>query len=151
MKSHALYWPALIIAALGAAVVPISALDAPVRSLVLFPMTYTVSVTIAALFARICFDPACRRGIDAANKEIQGDHPFRFRWMMFDREWGLFGSREGPRSLQLVRVILAIEFVTAMIFIGGDILLLAAGSFAVTIALTLMHVALNTRATAEVP
>jgi hypothetical protein len=95
------------------------------------------------------FDPSCRRGIDAANKEIRGDHPYRFRWMMFDAEWGLFGSREGPRSLQLVRLISFIEFIASMIFsgkLGTGVLLLSAASFAVTLMLTIIHVGLNTSA-----
>ena len=149
MRSHALYVPALIAATLGAAIVIIGTFSEPVRDMLVRPMTFISTAVLIALFLRMIFDPHCRRGIDAANVQLRGARPWpgRFRFMPFDPAWGLFGSRMGGRSLQLIRAVLFVEFLVALVLSSNhrpDLLLLAASSFAVTILLTIIHVGLNT-------
>ena len=150
MRSHALYIPALVLAALGAAIALIGTFSEPVRETLVRPMAIIAMAAVILLFLRILFDPQCRRGIDAANVELRDGSPWpgRFRIMFFDPEWGLFGSRMGGRSLQLIRTVLFLEFVVALVLTRNDntdLLLLAAGSFAMTIMLTIIHVGLNTQ------
>jgi hypothetical protein len=152
VNRYALYWPALIVATVGAGLVAIGAVSEPVRETLARPVTYVAAGVTVILFLRMLFDPACRRGIDAANKEIQGERPFAPRWSGFsDNEWGLFGSRTGDRPLQLIRAILFIEFVVALLLASEgatDLLLLATASFAVAMILSIIHVGLNTAAEA---
>ena len=110
-------------------------------------MTLVAAGCLLLLFFRVLFDPACRSGINAANKELQGNQPFRLRWTgPFNRDWGLFGSRMGDRPLQIVRAILLVEFILALVLTSHDrpdLLLLSATSFAIAIILTILHVGLN--------
>ncbi len=149
MRSHALYFPALVVAALGAALVAIGAFVQPLRAVVVYPMTLIVAAMAIVLFLRMLFDPQCRRGIDAANAELRGGRPWPTarRIKFSDPEWGLFGSRSGNRPLQVVRAALLLEFIVTLLLTGKgrtDLLLLAAASFAVAMALTIIHVGLNT-------
>src|SRR5438445_4171200 len=108
MRSHALYLPALVVAALGAAVVALSAFVQPLRAALVHPLTLIEGAVTVALFLRMLFDPQCRRGIDAANIELRAGRPWPSgRGIKFaDPEWGLFGSRSGNRPLQVIRALL---------------------------------------------
>jgi hypothetical protein len=150
MRSHALYYPALVVSALGATIVVLSVFLVSVRAAAVRPMTFVAVAVVVALFFRMLFDPRCRRGIDAANIELRGGAPWPGKvrpFMYFDPQWGLFGTRTGDRSLQVIRLILFIEFVTALVLSGDhetDLLLLSMFSFAATMLLTIIHVGLNT-------
>ena len=149
MRSHALYWPALLVASVAGAILAISASFELARAVLVRPATIVTAGVAFVLFLRMLFDPQCHRGIDAANKEIQGDQPFRFRWIRpLDPQWGLFGSRTGMRSLQAVRAVILFEFITTLFLAGKnetDLLLLAVSAFAVVIMLSVIHAGLNTQ------
>jgi hypothetical protein len=113
-------------------------------------MTLVAAAVAIALFLRMLFDPRCRRGIDAANAELRGDRPWpSMRRVKFSEpEWGLFRTRSGNRSLQVLRAILFFEFIIALVLTGRDrtdLLLLAAASFAVTMMLSIIHIGLKVR------
>jgi hypothetical protein len=150
MRSHALYFPALVIAALGAALVPLSLLVEPLRAALVYAMTLAAAGVTTALFLRMLFDPRCRRGVSAANAELRGDRPWpnMGRVKFSDPEWGLFGTRYGARPLQILRAVLFFEFIAAFALTGdrADLLLLTAASFAVTMMLSIIYVGLNTEA-----
>jgi hypothetical protein len=151
MRSHALYVPALVVAALGAALVPFSLLVHPLRAVFVYPMTLVAAALIICLFLRMLFDPRCRRGIETANAELRGGRPWPSarRVKFSDPEWGLFGTRYGARPLQVLRAVLLLEFIVALVLTGGDrtdLLLLTAASFTITIMLSIIHVGLNTEA-----
>ena len=151
MRSHALYFPALVVAAVGAALVAISLFVEPLRAALVYPMTLVAAAVTIALFLRMLLDPRCRRGINAANAELRGGRPWpSVRRVKFsDPEWGLFGSRSGNRPLQVLRAVLFFEFIVALVLTGRDrtdLLLLAAASFAVTMMLSIIHIGLNTQA-----
>jgi hypothetical protein len=148
MKPHILYVPALLVAMLCAGLVALGPLAEATRTL-FPPLTLVAAATAAALFVRWVLDPRCRRGIAAANRELQGDQPFRprRRLRLLDPEWGLMGSRVGGRALLVVRAVLMFEFTLALLVSGQahhEVLILAAAGFAVTIMLSLLHVGLNT-------
>ena len=156
MKSHSLYFPALTVAGLGAALVPLSLFVEPLRVSLVYPMTLVAAAATIVLFLRMLLDPRCRRGIDVANAEMRGGRPWpNTRRLKFsDPEWGLFGTRSGSRYLQILRAVLFFEFVAALVLPGRgrtDLLLLAATSFAVTMMLSIIHVGLNTQASAFPP
>ena len=148
MRSDYLYWPALTVAAFGAALVPLAVFIGPARETLARPTTMVAVGVTCVLFLWILFDPRCRNGVRAASFEIRDDpRPFGFRRAFSDPEWGLFGHRLGGRPLQLVRAVLWFEFLAALIFTGRattDILLLAASAFAAAMMLSLIHVGLNT-------
>lgn len=148
MRSHFLYWPSLIIAAIGAALVPVAVASGAVRGTVTRPMTILEAATTVLLFLRMLFDRKCLNGINAASIEIRDDpRRFGFRRSLTDPKWGLFGSRLGERPLQVVRAILWFEFIAAVILAGrsrADILSLAASAFAVTMMLSIIFAGLNT-------
>jgi multisubunit Na+/H+ antiporter MnhB subunit len=151
MRSHALYFPGLVVAATGAAVVVLSLFFQPLRDILVRPLTFVAGGVLLALFLRMLFDPNIRQGIDAANIELRSrkPRPSSFKPMPFDRHWGLFGSRMGNRALQSIRVVCFGEFVLALLLSPHDrpdLLFLALASFAVTIMLTIIHVGLNTQA-----
>jgi hypothetical protein len=151
MRSYALYFPAWVVAALGAALVPLSVFIRSLRVALVYPMTLVAAAVTTALFLRMLFDARCRRGINAANAELRGDRPWpnMHRVKFSDPEWGLFGTRSGNRSLQVLRALLLFEFIVALVLTGRDrtdLLLLAAASFAVTMMLSIIHVGLNTQA-----
>ena len=150
MRLHALYFPAWMVAAIGAVLVPLSLSVEPLRGALVYPMTLVAAAATIVLFLRMLFDPRCRRGIDAANAELRGGRswPSMRRIKFFDDEWGLFGTRSGDRPLQLVRAVLFVEFIVALVLTGSertDLLLLAAASFAVTMMLSIIHIGLNTQ------
>lgn len=134
------------IAALAGAVAFASILLPPVR-LVLFPATILVGGTVALLFLRMLFSGTYRRGIDDANREMQGSDPWPGRpKKLRDPDWGLFGSRAGSPALRCLRAVLVVGTLPLALLqnrIGGDVLALwFAGTF-VAIQLSLMHAALS--------
>ena len=150
MRSHALYLPALMIAATGAAVVALGLLFEPLRNILVKPVTLIVVGVLLVLFLRLLFDPKVRQGIYAANAELRGvkSWPGSFMPKPFDPEWGLFGSRMGDPPLQVVRVVSFAEFAVALLLSRHerpDLLILAAASFTVTLMLTIIGVGLNTQ------
>ena len=145
MSKHALYFPALAIAAVGGATMAFGAIYPPVGFFVQ-PMTYFCAAATLMLFLRMLFDPRCHRGIEAANRELLGDQPFRAKWpKLNDPQWGLFGSRGGDKSLMFVSAVLFCEVVVAMPFsrVRPELLLLAAASLGVTMMLSLIHIGLS--------
>jgi len=144
MNKHVLYFPALVVATTGGATVALGALY-PV-GIYIRPVTYLCATTILILFVRMLFDPRCHRGIEAANREMQGSQLFRARWpKLKDPKWGLFGSGVGDRPLLVVRAVLFCEFAVTMLF-GGvrpDLTLLAGASFGVAMLLSLLHASLQ--------
>jgi hypothetical protein len=147
MRSHVLYLPALALASLCAIVVAISPFAEPAREVLVRPLTWVAAAVAALLFLRMLLDPQWHRGIWAANRELQGDRPFRLRGpKLTDPQWGLFGSRGGTRPLLLVRAVLFLEFIAALVSSGvgkPDVLFLASAGFAVAIMLSLIHIGLN--------
>ena len=145
MNRHVLYFPALVVAITGGATAVLGAIY-PSVGFYIRPVTYVCAATILILFARMLFDPRCHSGIKAANREMQGDQPFRAKWpKLGDPKWGLFGSGVGDRPLLLVRAVLLCEFGVAMLF-GGvrpDLILLAGASFGVAMLLSLLHAGLQ--------
>lgn len=140
-----LYFPALVVAVVGGVTVVVGAIFPPVGFLV-GPVTYVCAGAISVLFLRMLFDPRCHRYIEAANREMHGDQPFRAKWpRLNDPQWGLFGSRAGDKLLLLVRVVLLCEFGVAMLFghMRPDLTLLAAASFGVAIMLSLLDIGLK--------
>jgi hypothetical protein len=145
MKSHALYLPALAVAAIGAAVVAFCFLE-PLGDALVRPLTFIAVGAVTVLFVRMLFDANIRQGISAANIELRGGSFFQ---RPFDSKWGLFGSRMGGRPLRVIRTVCFAEFVVALLFSrhdGRDLLFLALASFGVTLMLTIIHVGLNTQA-----
>lgn len=151
MRSHALYFPAIVVAAFGAALVPLSLLVEALRAALVYPFTLIAAAMTVVLFLRMLFDPRCRRGIEAANAELRGGRtwPSIGRVKFSDPEWGLFGTRHGAGPLQIVRATLFFEVIVGLVLTSRDrtdLLLLSAASFAVTIVLSIIHVGLNTEA-----
>ena len=150
MRSHLLYWPSLLVASLGGVVVAAGAAYEPARLLLAHPMTALAAGTAIVLFMRMLFDPTCRRGINAANRETMGVPGFKFRLTpILDRRWGLFGDRGGSPLLLSIRAILAVELVLAMVLTSRgvpDLLQLAFASFFVVMMLSLIHVGLTSNA-----
>ena len=145
MSRHLLYFPALVVAVVGGVTVAVGAIFPPVGFFV-GPVTYVCAAAILVLFLRMLFDPRCHRGIEAANREMHSDQPFRAkRPRLNDPQWGLFGSRAGDKSLLFVRAVLFCEFGVAMLLsrVRPDLTLLAAASFGVAIMLSLLHVGLK--------
>jgi hypothetical protein len=149
MKSHVLYYPALVVAALGAALPPLSLIVGLLRTAVVYPMTLVAAAMTATLFLRMLFDPRCRRGIDTANAQMRGDTPWPStrRPRFSDPQWGLFGTRYGDQPLQALRAVLLLELIVALLLGRGgriDLLALTGASFSVTVMLSLIHLGLNT-------
>jgi hypothetical protein len=148
MRSHALYLPALVLASVCAVVVAITPFLEPPQRMLVRPLIWIAAAALAVLFLRMLFDPRCHRGIWTANRKLQGDQPFRFRGpKLTDPEWGLFGTRGGPRPLLFVRAVLSVEFLAALILTGRgrpDTLMLASAAFGIAIVLSLIHLGLNT-------
>lgn len=145
MSRHVLYFPALIVAVAGGVTVALGVIFPPVGSFV-GPITYVCAAALLVLFLRMLFDPRCHRGIEAANREMHGDQPFRAkRPRLNDPQWGLFGSHAGDKSLLFVRAVLFCEFGVAMLFSRArpDLTLLAAASFGIAIMLSLLHIGLK--------
>lgn len=147
MKAHLLYWPSLLVAAMGGVIVAVGAAYEPARSLLATPMSLLAATTAIVLFLRLLFDPRCRRGIEAATREMMGGQGFQFRLTpIFDPHWGIFGSRAGPPLLLAIRAALVVELFAAMVLTGRgvpDLLYLAFASFFVVMLLSLIHVGLG--------
>lgn len=144
MSSRWIYWPSLLIAALGGAVVVIGAAYEPARATLANPLALLAAAVALLLFLRMLFDPRCHRGIKAANQEMMGDHGVQFRLTpALDRQWGIFGSRGGPPLLLAIRAILLIELIAVMLLAREVPILqfLASASFGVVMMLSLLHVA----------
>ncbi|WP_443750050.1 hypothetical protein [Asticcacaulis solisilvae] len=118
----------------------------PVR-LILVPATAFVAGTAVVLFLRILFSPACRRGINAINEDMQGSgsgrgRPIRFR----DPDWGLFGRRAGTAALLGVRAVLFLGMMPLALlqhWVGMDVVKLwVAGTF-VAMELSIIYAALS--------
>lgn len=108
-------------------------------------IAYATASVAALLFVSMLFDPASHFAINAANREMQGDQPFKFRFIsLFDEEWGLFGAKGGNRFLLALRCVLFVEFLVALVttprtqsLYGAAPLILAALGFAISILLSL--------------
>lgn len=136
----------LWIAAL-AGVISLVSIPFPPMRLILFPATIFVGGTAVFLFVKILCSRAYRRGIDAANREIQGSDPWPGRARSSSEpDWGLFGSLAGSPALRWVRAILVLGILPMGLlqnWIGMDVAQLwFAGGF-VAMELSLMHVALS--------
>lgn len=153
MRSHLLYWPSLLVAALGAVVVAVGAIHEPARTMVAVPLAWVAAGFVVVLFVRALFDPRVRRGIDAANREILGPHGFQFRrTKLNDPRWGVFGTQTGSPVLLAVRAVLFIELLAAMPFVGlvgSELLHLAAASAGVAMMLSFIHAGLAMAAEGE--
>lgn len=115
------------------------------RSLIPFilPSIYAVGGCALALFLRVLFSRFYRRGIDGANKAIQGTDPWPGKGKsLFDPEWGLFGKRAGTPTLLWVRAVLLFGIVPAQIVqeqTGVEVGSLWVASTFVVMQLSLMH------------
>ncbi len=123
-----------------------SILFAPVR-FILLPGTIFVAATAVLLFVRMLFSRTYRRGVDAANREMQGNDPWPGRPKKFrDPDWGLFGSRTGGPALLWLRAVLVLGVLPMGLlqnWIGMEVVWLwSAGAF-VAMELSLMHLALS--------
>jgi hypothetical protein len=147
MKPHVLYWPSLLVASFGGAVVAAGALYDPVRSLLTQPTSIVAAATTAVLFLRMLLDPKCHQGINSANREMLGGSGFSLRMPRpFDRRWGLFGSQGGSLLLLTIRAGLMAELFAAMFLTGRgnpDLLWLALASAGVAQMLVLLNVGLT--------
>jgi hypothetical protein len=129
------------VAALG------SVLFAPMR-FVIGPATIFVAATAALLFVRVLLSRTYRRGVDAVNREMQGDAP---QWLakptkFSDPEWGLFGSRAGSPALLWLRAILVMGILPMGLlqnWIGLDVVMLWFWGAFVAMELSIMHAALT--------
>jgi hypothetical protein len=135
------FWIAVLAGLLSIA----SIFFAPARSIV-YPATLFVGATAALLFLKMLFTRTIRRGVDAANREMQGDDPWPGKPKKFrDPEWGLFGSRTGTPTLFLLRAVLSIGILPLALiepWIGtGPVVLWLAGAF-VAIELGIIELAL---------
>ena len=152
MTSRWIYWPSLLIAALGGAVVVLSAAYDPVRATLASPLALLAAVVAILLFLRMLFDPRCHRGIKAAHYEMTGDHGVQFRFLpVFDPQWGIFGSRVGSPLLLTIRAILLIEMIAVMLLAREMPVLhfLAFASLGVVMMLSLLHVAGTSHSTGQ--
>lgn len=98
----------------------------------------------AILFVCLLFNREMHIGIEKANRALQGDRTFQFKWIKFsDPEWGFFGRRAGSPSLLVLRALLFVEvFVAAFVFgVPSDGFFLAAGGFGIIMLLSLWHLA----------
>ncbi|OAN65919.1 hypothetical protein A7X12_14340 [Sphingomonas sp. TDK1] len=123
-----------------------SILFAPMR-FILLPSTIFVGATAVLLFLRMLFSRTYRRGVDAANREMQGNDPWPGRPKKFrDSDWGLFGSRAGSSALLWLRAVLVLGLLPLGLlqnWIGMEVVWLwFAGAF-VAVELSLMHLALS--------
>ena len=139
-----LRWLALAVVSVDALTFPVARLTHLLTDGVLRVVIVISAGFLATLFLRALFDPACHRAVNAANKELKGDRPLKLRWaLIFDRTWGLFGSRMGGGYLKLIRPILLAEFVLGLLTNGsgesGLPLLLAAAGFGTAIMLTIIQ------------
>jgi fatty acid desaturase len=121
-------------------------LFAPLR-LILLPSTIFVSATAVLLFLRMLFSRTYRRGVDAANREMQGNDPWPGRpKKVLDPNWGFFGSRGGSPALLWLRTVLVIGVLPMMLlqyWTGIEVVWLwLAGAF-VAMELSVMHLALS--------
>jgi hypothetical protein len=151
MTSRWIYWPSLLIAALGGAVVLISATYEPARALA-SPLALLAAAVAILLFLRMLFDPRCHRGIKEANHEMMGDHGVQFRLTpVLDPQWGIFGSRAGSPLLLTIRAVLLIEIIAVMLLAREVPILhfLAFASFGVVMMLSLLHVAGTSHSTGQ--
>lgn len=119
----------------------------PSMRLILFPVTMLVGGTAVFLFVKILCSRTYRRGINAANREMQGSDPWPGRGKRFsDPDCGLFGSRAGSPALLWLRAILVVGILPMGLLqnrIGMDVVCLwFAGGF-VAMELSLMHLALS--------
>jgi hypothetical protein len=123
-----------------------SILFPPVR-FILLPGTIFVGATAVLLFVRMLFSRTYRQGVDAANREMQGDDPWPGRPKKFrDPDWGLFGSRTGGPALLWLRAVLVLGTLPMGLlqnWIGMEVVWLwCAGAF-LAMELSLMHLALS--------
>ncbi len=119
----------------------------PVR-FILPPCMIFVGATAFLLFLRMLFSRTYRQGIDAVNREMQGNgSSWRGRRIkLLDPDWGLFGSRAGSPALLWLRAVLFLgAFVMQFLRnrVGDEVFLLwIAGTF-VAMSLSMMHAALS--------
>lgn len=150
MKTHPLYLPSLVLASLCAVVIAVSPFLKPPESALLRPLTWVAGGALGLLFLWMLASGRRLGGIEAANRELRAKRPFRLLGPgLTDPEWGLFGSRSGPKPLAIVRAVLWAEFMAALVFAGrngSQVLLLASAAFGLAIVLSVIHVGLNTGA-----
>ncbi|WP_294305904.1 hypothetical protein [uncultured Sphingomonas sp.] len=119
----------------------------PPARLILLPGTIFVGATAVLLFVRMLFSRTYRRGVDAANREMQGNDPWPGRPKKFrDPDWGLFGSRTGGPALLWLRAVLFLGILPMGLlqsWIGMEVVRLWFASTFVAIELSLMHAALS--------
>lgn len=152
MTARWIYWPSLLVATLGSAVVAISAAYEPARKTLASPLALLAAAVAILLFLRMLFDPKCHRWIRAANQEMTGQHGVPFRLTpLLDPQWGLFGSRAGSPLLLIIRAVLAVEIIVVMLLLQGSplLLLLAFASFGVVMMLSLLQVAGSVHSTGQ--
>jgi hypothetical protein len=76
-----LRWLALVAVSVDAVIVPVARLTPLLTEASVLMLTIASAGILAALFIKALFEPACRRAVDATNKEMQGDKPFQLRWI----------------------------------------------------------------------
>lgn len=149
MNSGLLYWPSMLVAVVGGAVVAVSGAYEPAR-MMLAPLALLAGAIVTLLFLRILLDPRCHRGIEAANREMMGEHGFQFRLTpILDPQWGIFGSRGGTPLHMTVRAFLILECIVVMLLPGDatSLVLLAFGSLGIVMLLSMLHAARTSQAT----
>lgn len=133
--------------ALSALIVSFVGMFSAAAQVVLFPATILTGGTAVLLFLRIIFSRTYRRGIDAINREMQGNDPWPGRpKKLSDPEWGVFGSRTGSLALQWLRAILVFGILPVALLqklIGSEVVAAWASGAFVVMELSLMHVALS--------
>jgi hypothetical protein len=143
----------LTIITICAIVIPLSWFFEPVRVALVRPMIWFVAIVAAVLFLRFVFDWRLQQGVWALNTEMQGpNYPFTFRWISFrDPQWGVFGSRMGPRSLIVARLVVFAEM-TLSCYVARthpDVLLLAFVAFVLSIIMWMVPAGLDEAALQE--
>ena len=136
-----LYWPALILAWLDAALIGIPGFQLPTIGL---QAALGATAALAALhFVWSVFDRPTQRAVQDANRIIRDEFGIWPSWALArDPEWGLFGSFFRDRPLFWANRVLWFEMAAMMIVGGGDryhpapgLLLAFAGFFLTTVVL----------------
>ncbi len=130
-----------------AALASVASILLPSLRFILLPSTVFVGATAVLLFLRMLFSRTYRRGVDAANREMQGNDPWPGRPKKFlDPEWGIFGSRGGPPALLRLRAVFffgSYPIAVLQTWAGIEVVWLWFAGFFVAMALTVMYLALS--------
>jgi len=141
-----LFWRSgYLVSSVAAVSVPLALISNAMSDQALPMLAMATGAYFAVMFATMVFSRQLQEGVRRANRELQGDQPFRFRRVrLFDPHWGVFGDRLGDPFLGLLRVILLGEVAVSAIAFGVPSygFFLATGGFGVAMLLTHRHAAL---------